>query len=253
MIFPRVEETRSALENISISKRDVATQCFLDLVTWLRVIILQDAVFLRKQFPSLSLWMHSPFNHSAFEEFSDNLLHEASFGEDPKYVQVAKAMPKVAQLMQDLQQNILSSLETHHQSSERHGNQTQTQLSDFADILKPLSLLMHQLCHGGVQLRTHVALEDGNIPSVTHSTSTNPLSNPSGLITSDPTCSSEDSIIQYQLNGNITTIMELWEEYDKGIIPTPGMPRGPSIRELDDRFGIKWSSKNHYQKHYTRR
>ena len=31
MIFPRIEETRSIIENIPISRRDVATQCFLDL------------------------------------------------------------------------------------------------------------------------------------------------------------------------------------------------------------------------------
>ena len=31
------------------------------------------------------------------------------------------------------------------------------------------------------------------------------------------------------------------------------MPRGPSIRELDDRFGIKWKHRDPYRKQYARR
>jgi Centromere DNA-binding protein complex CBF3 subunit, domain 2 len=69
-------------------------QCFLDLLAWFRIVILQDAVFLRKKFPSLNLWKGSPFNDPVFEEFSNIIFHKANFGDDPKYIQIAKAMPK---------------------------------------------------------------------------------------------------------------------------------------------------------------
>lgn len=257
MIFPRIEETRAAVENTSISERDVATQCFLDLLTWFRVVILQDAVFLRKQFPSLNLWRQSPFNHSAFEEFSNNLFHEASFGEDPKYVQISKTMPKMAQLMQDHQQNIMSNLLTYHQSSEGHRNKIQAQLNEHTNILKPLSLFLQRLTQGGVQLRTQLALDDVDIDLTTPSSSSNPSnpvglpSNPVGLLTASH--SPDDSVVQYQLNANIATIPALWEEYDQGIMSASSMSRGPSIRELNDRFGIKWRRVDPYRKQYARR
>ena len=252
MIFPRIEETHTAVEDISISQQDVAMQCFLDLLNWFRIIILQDAVFLHKQFPSLNLWKQSPFNQPIFEQFSSKLLHEASFGEDPKYIQIAKAMPKMAHLMQDHQQNILSTLLTYHQSSEGHRNEIQAQLSDYTDILKPVSLFMHHLSQGGVQMRTQITLDDANITSTTPSQTP---SNPIGLLTAsefthDP---SEDSVIQYQLNANVTTISRLWEEYDQGIISTPGETRGLSIRDLNDRFGVKWRRIDPYRKQYARR
>ena len=119
MIFPYIEETRTAVESTPISNRDIATQCFLDLLTWFPVIILQDAIFLRKQFPQLNLWNRPPFKIPIFEEFSRNLLHEASFGQDPKFVQIAKAMPKMVQLLQDQQQNTMASLSTYQRKTQK--------------------------------------------------------------------------------------------------------------------------------------
>src|SRR5579859_7306714 len=93
MIFPRIEESRAAAGNLSMEQRDVAMQCFLDLMEWCRVILLQDIVFLREKFPSLPLWLKSPFNQPEFEEFSTRLLHEVKHGIDPMYIQIAKTVP----------------------------------------------------------------------------------------------------------------------------------------------------------------
>lgn len=112
MIFPRIEEIHIAIEDISMSQRDVAMQCFLDLLDWFRIVILRDAVFLRGRFPSLNLWKQSPYNHPIFEEFSSKVLHEASFGEDPKYIQIAKAIPKMAASIQLLPQVYRGSIST---------------------------------------------------------------------------------------------------------------------------------------------
>ena len=256
MIFPQIEETRIAIEDIPIPQRDVATQCFLDLLSWFRIIIIQDGVFLRKHFPSLNLWRQPPFSQPIFEEFSIKLLHEASFGEDPKYIQIAKAMPKMAHLMQDHQQNILSTLSTHHRSSEAHRNEIQAQLGTCTDVLKPLSLFVHHLSLGGVQMRTQITLDDANItPMISPQAPSNP-SNPVGLLTASASTRhnhSQDFITQYQLNANVTTIPILWEEYDRGIISTQGEARGPSIPGLDDQFGVKWRRVDTYRKQYARR
>ena len=58
---------------------------------------------------------------------------------------------------------------------------------------------------------------------------------------------------QYRLDNEITMITRLWKEYDKSIVSKIGMPRGPSIHELDSKFEMKWRKQENYQKAYTRR
>lgn len=83
--------------------------------------------------------------------------------------------------------------------------------------------------------------------------SSNPA-NPIGFITaSESTSSSEDPIIQYQLDMNVTTIPRLWEEYNQGLISISNAIRGPSIQDLDNRFGIKWRCVDPCRKRYARR
>jgi len=101
-------------------------------------------------------------------------------------------------------------------------------------------------------MRTQVMLDDVTMPSTTSTIPSNP-SNPAGVLTaSDSMQAFEDPIIQYQLDANIKTIPRLWEEYDQGIVSTPNATRGPSIRELNDRFGVKWRRVDPYRKQYAR-
>ena len=89
------------IENLPIEQWDVAAQSFLDLLELCRVVLLQDIVFLRPKFPSVSLWLNSPFNQPAFEDFSTRLLHEAEHGNDPIYIQIAKTIPNLTHLLRD--------------------------------------------------------------------------------------------------------------------------------------------------------
>src|SRR5256885_13628448 len=202
MIFPRIEETRSIIENIPISHRDVATQCFLELLTWFRVIILQDAVFLRERFPSLNLWLLAPFDHPLFEEFSGRLRHEADFGEDTKINQIRRTMPTVAQAMYDQHQNVLSTLLTYHQSGERHRNQIQTQLNDHTEILKPVAQVVRRLSHGGLQMRTQLTLDDLTVTPSPPNRITNPVGAPEASGLARPR-TSKRPVVQYQLDPKV--------------------------------------------------
>ena len=87
------------IENLPIERRDVAAQSFLDLLELCRAVLLQDVIFLRPKFPSVPLWLNSPFNQPAFEDFSTRLLHEAKHGNDPMYIQIAKTIPHLTHLL----------------------------------------------------------------------------------------------------------------------------------------------------------
>jgi Transcriptional activator of glycolytic enzymes len=247
--------------------RDVAAQAFLDLLKWFQVVLLQDAVFLRCKFLSLKLWTLPPFNHPLFDEFSKSLLHEAAHGQDPLYVQIAKIQPMIARVLQDQHQNTLITMNLNQQTTNTQFESLQTQLNQFCQSLQPIESFIRNLSQPeGLQLRTQLNLIDQNLVSTATVTSTSSaitavrlssdtsttidLSNRSEVIGQ----SMENEIIeQYHLDSGVTTVSRLWEEYDKGIISKIGVPRGPSIRELDCQFGSKWRKQESPRKAYARR
>jgi Transcriptional activator of glycolytic enzymes/Centromere DNA-binding protein complex CBF3 subunit, domain 2 len=249
MIFPRIEESRTMSDSPPMGQRDVAMQCFLDLLEWFRIVLLQDVVFLRQKFPSMPLWLQSPFNQSAFEEFSTRLLHEAKHGNDPKYIQIAKIIPNLTHLLRDQFGNTLNVMDTYHNSGEIRMDRIETVLTECLEHMKPMSSFMTRLCGEGVVTRTLITAEpvslNNPVPTPPFITSTITAENSSSI--------QENRIPQYRLNPTITTVMQLWEEYDRGFIPAIGMPRGPAIRDLNEQFGTKWRADDKYRKPYSRR
>ena len=99
-------------------------------------------------------------------------------------------------------------------------------------------------------MRTQVMLDDVEMPSTPSSNASNSVK---AFTASESTHIPENPVVQYRLDANVTTIVRLWEEYDQGIVSTLNATRGPSIRELDDRFGVKWRRIDPYRKQYARR
>ena len=168
MIFPRIEESRAAAGNLSMEQRDVAMQCFLDLMEWCRVILLQDIVFLREKFPSLPLWLKSPFNQPEFEEFSTRLLHEVKHGIDPMYIQIAKTVPNIAHLLQSQFGNTLSAMDTYYNSNEIRMDRVETTLTECLEHIKPMSSFTTRLCGEGVVTRTLITVEPDSLNNSAH-------------------------------------------------------------------------------------
>ena len=82
-IFPLIEQTKAMNDARPEGSRDIATHCFMTLLTWFRIVVLQDAVYLWKKHPSLKIWLNPVFISPLFESFSKQLLHEAEHGEAP--------------------------------------------------------------------------------------------------------------------------------------------------------------------------
>lgn len=250
MIFPRLEETRIKISMKPESEQDVATEAFLDLLEWFRIVILQDAVFLRAKFPSLKLWMSPPFNSPLFEDFAEHLLHEASHGQDPLFEKIANAQPLIARMMQDQHRNTLSTMSMYHQSTAAQITEVGIQLNTCLNSMQPMADFMRRLSTpGGVQMRTQLNLLD-NDAVVAATVAGEPQPVIAGHV-EKPT--DDGNIEQYRLDSGVTTITRLWEEYDKGIVSKVGMPRGPSIRDLNAKFGAKWRAQENFRKAYTRR
>lgn len=259
MMFPLIEQSMIEMENMPEHLQDIASHSFLHLLRWLRIVLLQDAVFLQQQYPSLPLWLQAPFNHPLFKDFAARLQYESTHGSDPTFVQIAKTVPDIAHMIRDNFRNSSITTNIQHQSMNLQMQQIQIKLDESLSITQPLSTFLHHLSTDGLQMRTHVML-DNIMPSASSeqstsrgivSTSINTAS--TSIIHSTNANINAEVIPQYRLNPKVQTIVQLWEEYDQGIVSQPDMPRGPAIRILDAEHGSKWRQSDHHRKTYSRR
>lgn len=71
-LFPWIEREAAALAIRAQEprSRDIALQQFLNMLSWLRTVILQDATILYSHHPSAPIFSYSPFNTKAFRQFA---------------------------------------------------------------------------------------------------------------------------------------------------------------------------------------
>lgn len=254
MIFPNIEFNEAQNNQKPEEERDVATTCFLQLLQWFRVILLQDCVFLRQKFPSLRLWNEAPFNHVLFEDFASRLLHEAYNGPDPTYMQIARTIPHVAQLLKTQHQEVMSNFQVQRQSITTQVDTLREKVAICAESVRPLQPIFERLCNGGLNIQTTIRLDQDNTINQQLSQTGEAAPNSMPISNSMET----DPVPRYRLQKWITTVSKLWEEYDRGVLPqsptaaTNGM-RGPSIRELNRNYDTKWRRDTEYRNAYARR
>jgi len=261
MLFPQLAYTQAANDAKPIAQRDVATTTFMGLLLWLRIVLLQDAVFLREKFPSLPLWLHAPFNTPLFEDFAKRLRHEGLHGRDPIAVRIANVVPDIARQMQSQFGNLMTMHRTCHQSNEIQVNRIETKLDEYNASVQPLSLFMQRLSTDGVDMRTRLTLEHGGselnarptIQTAGNDDRIGITSSSNKEQTAPPLRIAETAVEQYRLQPWVSTVAQLWEEYDKGISPETGRPRGPSIKGLNEKYDTKWRRDEAFRRPYARR
>jgi hypothetical protein len=96
--------------------QDIAVRCFMSLLWRFRVVLSQDAIFLRRKYPTLNMWLESAFNNAMFENFTRELLHEAEHRGTSQYVRIGREMPDLAHQLREQHNNLMNSLSTHHNS-----------------------------------------------------------------------------------------------------------------------------------------
>ena len=73
---------------------DLAGKTFLELLDWLRDILLQDAAVLQHRFPLFPLWRHPIFSHPAWRSFADDVLVAHNTAEEPMNMRIRNVLPQ---------------------------------------------------------------------------------------------------------------------------------------------------------------
>jgi len=237
--------------------QDIAQRSFMEFLRWCRIVVPQDVVFLREKSPDSSLWNHYIFKLPQFEEFATALKIEARHGDEPRMVSISRVLPHVAHVLQEQCRNMQTTLNVHHQSNEARFNNLDAKVQQSINEIQPLHQLIGALGNEGLEIHTRirVAQQDKVTTPLVQPSHRMPVSDQSTSVSVDliniPPVDPE--VPEYHMQSWVQTVVQLWEEYDKGIAPTIGQPRGPSIRGLDDRYGSRWRRLESIRKPYWRR
>jgi len=270
MIFPWIEHVQANNDEKG-SQGDCATELFCNLCRWLRIVALQDAVFLRRKFPHLAMWQKSPFNHVLFLDFEARLIREGRNSDNVEYRQLFEAMPVLATQIQTQYRNIMNSMATYSHSGsvkieQLVGDATKVILDRLNKHERAIQFVDALFSTGVTLPKVSLALSlPGELsPQGSASTSMSPNQFPviEPIATAEPTVGIQQesqvngqtqSVEQYHLSPNVKTVIQLWEEYNQGLAESPYLPRGPSFRSLDEQFDRDWRKKDDCRKAYSRR
>ncbi|ETI55557.1 hypothetical protein F443_01771 [Phytophthora nicotianae P1569] len=213
MIFPQVEKWQHAI-NDGKAEQSIAAGGFLELLQYLRKVILQDAVFLQDFPPHHPVWQHDIFSSDEFMKFKGETRKTIYTMENPADQRLQKAMPILKARLEGAHQDLKTSID-------RVSSTVDAIEGNIADILRTLEPL-----RGGTAI-LQVKL----------------VSNPANNVAAFPSCSStvtsearsdQPSTSHYKMRRGLESVKELWEEW------SVGFDGGTPVRELEERYGTKW-------------
>lgn len=178
----------------------------------------------------------------------------------------ARLLPAIIHVLQEQHRDLKATLETNHRSIEMYFNNLNAKIDQMIAEYRSLHQFLIDLQgNGGVEALTRLRPSPtnqiketsvgGSHPSpaavpLNVQTVANPNRTPATNLTQQ---SSPPEVPQYQMQSWIQSVTQLWEEYDRGIPPSPGQPRGLSIRTLEEKYGKQWRRLDNSRKRYQRR
>ncbi len=244
-IFPQLEQSRQA---IKASGSEIAGTSFLKLISYMRIVLLQDVALLIELGYNHPVLQHEIFQSQEYVCFRDQLLANIASTPRPQSVIIQQALPIVAEDLCELRSqvshvrsdmnNLTSSIQSmasaiqnnasrlHDQVLERIGNAlviagTSLHKSPLNNLnIRPLS---DDICQNVIQ-------EAGNVLNVSSNQNTTLI------------CP-EKSMMSRQL----TSVEQVWREY------TIGFPPNPPLKALETRFGASWRKSNSETQFFIRR
>jgi hypothetical protein len=241
MIWPELDRWKGRFGLAPDQTNDLAAMGLTGLLFYLREVILQDSVFLMKQFPDSPAWNHPVFQHEAYGRFAQEvsaLVQEE--GERPSQLALlAQAVPALADYLQSVDSrndtrmaglraditDLRADLKAGLKGVEHQAPQQQLQTL----LLSGLTFQLKAAAPGALKLQpapAPIAEEAQSQYASACSSISNSRSASPGL----------EKPPQYSMCRAVKTVKDLWREW------TVGLRGQPAIDVLDRRWGSRWRS-----------
>jgi hypothetical protein len=258
-------------------RQDLAAQGFLRLLLVLRMILLQDSVLLRREYPDHIIWQDPIFVREDYLRFAEEVELSIREVEEPQDLRIRRVLPDVANKIDTHRQDIVRTVTEYGSRNRQIGESNQRKLDSIDSRLDSLlsgrskiSIMVHppdELATSATQqepLRT-TALEDTvaatasvapHAPELAStasmalhnleqasSTSDGAVPEPVSVIPLNP----DDPPLTYCMSRTITSVQDLWREWYNGLAGFP------SVQALEAAYGAKWRPKQSERMFFGRR
>jgi hypothetical protein len=248
LIWPELNSVQDHLRLQQGQTSDLAATGLVNLLLYLREVVLQDSIYLRDRYPDSLVWDHPVFRHAAYDAFAQRVRAHTSDGQPPSQLALlTQAMPVLADFLQ--------SLDARSDARASRVEQALSQrLAAESDRIQTSQLQM--LTSGALTLRLDLQqlpaaplLQPPTVPAVVaqSAAASRYASAVATPLTRSPSpgggrpqpealrrALDEQPPPRYRMCRSVKTVERLWREW------TAGLRGQPSIRQLDSRWGSRW-------------
>ncbi|RLN26612.1 hypothetical protein BBJ28_00026022 [Nothophytophthora sp. Chile5] len=217
-IFPEVNSL--LLEVRSRDTPDRAAIAFLELLQFLRVVVLQDAAMLTDRFPGSSAWIHPVFASPEFIDFKVRVMASEKVTLDPTETKLREVLPDLARLIQT--------------SFARVSVQLGAMTSTIGALEQRMSTMELQMsCYGNATPLFAEILPGDNLQAEVLPVDV-PAAQEDRAVAPTPMHTPAPATPQYTLNRQLTTVKAVWREF------STVLPGQPSVRHFENTYKSKW-------------
>lgn len=230
MIWPELDSWKGRFGPQAGQIDDLAAAGLANLLHYLREVILQDSVILRRLFPSHPIWNHPVFQHTAYTTFTKEVEANHQDTEGPNQLSIFyQAMPQLA--------DQLAAVEARN---EQRAQELKTSIEDIAQSQSTQLRQLYLLTSGRLTFRLDAPQLLQSLPQAQPLTVTATSSNyASARASIEPATRANSPALpleppKYRMCRALRTVESLWREW------TVGLQGGPSIETLDRKWGNQW-------------
>jgi hypothetical protein len=274
LIWPQLDAWKGRFGPQPSQVNDLAAAGLIGLLLYLREVILQDSVPLRRRFPGHPVWNHAVFQHKAYAGFAEDI--DASLD--------AEAAPSRLTVLYQALPHIADQLQALHQEMRGVKQELRQSIGHVYDVQRSQALQLQALISGNLTFKLQ-APSQGLLPqlppapapvlaltpalfsddtssrytSAQASIAPTPIRSPrlsylpapaleqapaAAAATAATAATALQPAPRYRMCRAVKTVEDLWREW------TVGLQGQPSITELDRRWGSQWRANRHSEQQW---
>jgi hypothetical protein len=248
-IFPLVDQGRQEIKDALDSGRrrtEIAGHSFLDLLQYMRTVILQDAaiLFQMEDFKEHPIFQHPIFISNEFRTFALSLTEKIGHSDSPLSLLMHQALPLVTNHLEQISQQVINhtqSLSTLNTKIDCFSSNTTTELQKLKQhTIIQLHSALSQIGQNFISSANNMRIvnEEQN-DRVNFMTDLCDDHNESTVHTLHEQHDMQYDYVNFKMNRNITTIYDAWKEWNYGSTTADNIFI-PPLRDIEAQLGSKW-------------
>lgn len=236
MIWPELDQWVDSARK----PKDLAGTGTVNLLVYLREVVLQDSAFLIDRYPGSPVWNHPVFRHPEYRPFTRRVLARANGNEEPdRLTLLTQALPQFTEH--------LLTAEARHRAQLAEATAALT--AEIAGLEARLtSAYTHHLRQTLAEATLQIRLPEARpAPAPVPASALGPALVPAVATVAVPDLelepvlvddfripSAEETPPEYRMSRAVKTVEALWQEW------MTGLPGQPAVSALDARWGSQW-------------